>query len=108
MQIKGLVMAISKVIERGMCDHLTDENLNQTIAESSLRFALPFYKNYVQTANILNIKPSYLNYLISKNKTEVGNPFHDPILGKNNWLSVYQIQKLERILKNNNDLHFIY
>ena len=48
---------------------------------------------------MLGVKKEYLYYLISVNKDTIGEPFHHPLFGKENLLSVFQIKKLQTILK---------
>ena len=98
MFVMNLINSISKLVERGMCDHVTDENLNESIYRSALELGIQGYKNYAQAAEILGIKTNYLYQIVSKYNNEIGDPFHNPILGKNNLLSTYQIRKIEIIL----------
>jgi len=97
MRIASLVETVIKLANRGVCDEISDN----TYYRSSLLLGLEGYRNYTQAANMLKITKNYLNVLISKHKNEIGEPFHRPIMGQNKWLSLSQINKLEKYIKIN-------
>jgi len=99
MHVLSLIHTVTKFFERGICDNITNENLNDRIYYSSLLIGLDGYRNYSQAAKMLCISKTYLYFLISNHKDIIGEPFHNPILGQNNWLSLSQIKKLEMIIK---------
>jgi len=92
--------SIAKLFERkGLCDDITNDNLSEKIYQNALALGVEGYRNYTQAAKMLGISKNYLYVLISQHKDEIGEPYHNPILEKANWLTVNQIKKLETILK---------
>ena len=101
MYILSIINVIGKLAEkRLLCAEVNDKSLSEEIYHSSLLLGLHGYRNYTQACEMLKINKSYLYHLISKHKEEIGEPFHLPILGQAKWLSVYQIEIIEKILLN--------
>jgi len=95
----SIVSSVAKLLERrNLCENVSDENLHEKMYMASLMLGIEGFRNYTQAAEILGIKKEYLYYLISTHREEIGEPLHHPIFGKENILSVYQIQRLKKIL----------
>lgn len=85
-----------------ICKNVSDDNLNQSIYHGSLLLGIQGYKNYAQASQELGISSENLRYIISTKKNEIfegGKPFHHPIFGKNNLLSLVEIKKIRKILR---------
>ena len=102
MYITTLFSNISKLIEKKLiCEDVTDKTINETIYKSALLLGVQGFRSYTQAAKELGISKTYLGYLLHTYKDIIGKPFHHPIFGKNNLLSIYQLEKLAFLMPKN-------